>query len=191
LIAEVMLQRTKAEQVLPVYKAFVKEFPNAKIAARGNSDRIRILLRSLGLRWRVEKILELTNELASKDGKIPCSQEELVKLPGIGLYIANAFLCFHEATRAPVIDRNAVRLWGRVFGFQTDSETHRRKQFIKLVTLLTPSKYFRQFNYAVLDLSRAICKRKPLCSSCPLLTLCAYPRNILTPRVNGNKEGYR
>lgn len=174
LIAETMLQRTKAEQVLSIYQAFIKRYPKIRDAAKENPDRIRRMLEPLGLRWRTEKILELIEELASRNERIPETENELIKLPGIGLYIASAFLSMHKGVKAPIIDRNAVRLWSRIFGFSTDSETHRKRWFIEIADRMTPQDRFKRFNYAVLDFARRICKPKPVCSKCPLTSYCKY-----------------
>ena len=52
------------------------------------------------------------------------------KLPGVGPYITNAFLSFFANQKAPIIDRNAVRLWSRVFKFEVDAETHKKNGLV-------------------------------------------------------------
>jgi len=174
LVAEIMLQRTKAEQVLSVYREFVKKYPKIRDAAKEDPDRIRRMLQPLGLRWRTEKVIDLIEELTSRNEQIPETEDELIRLPGIGLYAASAFLSFHKGVKASIIDRNAVRLWSRIFGFFTDSETHRKMWFIELTDRMTPQAQFKQFNYAVLDFARMICKPKPACNKCPLTSFCRY-----------------
>lgn len=174
LIAEIMLQRTKAEQVLPVYESFAKRYPSIWAAANEDPDKIRQLFQPLGLRWRTEKVLRLIRELGSKEEQIPDTPDKLIKLPGVGTYIVNAFLSTHRGVKAPIIDRNAVRLWSRIFGFNTDPETQRKKWFIKLAERMTPEEDFRQFNYAVLDFTRMICRTKPACDKCPITIHCEY-----------------
>jgi len=183
-----MLQRTRAEQVQPVYELFVKRYPSVQVAAKENPDRIRYLLNSLGLKWRTEKILEVIGVLA-KDGLVPRNRNELIKLPGVGSYVANAFLSLFANTRAPITDRNAVRIWGRIFGFEAGSETHRKKWFIDLAEEMTPEMNFRLFNYAVLDLSRTICKVKPDCNNCPLRPHCSYFCALKSVRAVSNERG--
>lgn len=178
LIAEIMLQRTRAEQVQPIYEIFVRKYSSVQDAARENPNQLRQLLSSLGLRWRIEKILELVAKLNSRGGKIPSSRKELTKLPGVGAYAANALLSAQDGVKAPIIDRNAVRLWGRMLGFNTDSETHRKRWFINLANQLTPRESFKEFNYAVLDFTRTICKPKPLCNKCPLTSYCRYFQEV-------------
>lgn len=139
------------------------------------------MLEPLGLRWRTERILQLVAELAERNGKVPDTKEELLKLPGVGLYATNAFLSMHIGRKEPVLDGNAVRLWSRIFGFSTDPETRRKGWFIKLATCMTPGHHAKRFNFALLDFTRAVCKLKPLCNKCPLASSCAYYKRTAKP----------
>jgi A/G-specific adenine glycosylase len=178
LIAEVMLQRTKAEQVLPVYITFTSKYVTPEEVCFENSQTIEEILKPLGLHWRVKLILNLSKCLS--DCKlIPDSFDGLTKLPAIGQYVASAYLSLHNNQWYPLIDANTVRVWGRVFGFETNAETRRKKSFKELVTRLTPPDNFRAFNYAILDFSAIICGKKPLCNKCVLSEKCLYNlRNI-------------
>ena len=169
-----MLQRTRAEQVAPVYIEFVQKYPDFKNALDENPEKIIELISRLGLTWRAEKVIELLDALSKTDGKIPEKKGELIQLPGVGAYIANAFLSLHKGVKAPITDSNAVRLWSRVIGFKPEGEIRRRKWFTELCLQLTPDKEFREYNYALLDFCRKICKTKPMCKECPLNTVCNY-----------------
>jgi len=48
------------------------------------------------------------------------------------------------------------------------------KWFINFVERITPSDRFKEFNYAVLDFTRTICKIKPRCEICPMINYCDY-----------------
>ena len=63
LVAEMMLQRTKAEQVEPIYNAFTVRYETPSDALRANRDNLISLLKPLGLNWRIEKILECIKTL--------------------------------------------------------------------------------------------------------------------------------
>ncbi|MBQ2644295.1 hypothetical protein IJG14_01815 [bacterium] len=106
---------------------------------------------------------------------VPESKEELIKLPGVGEYVASAYLSLHQNKRAVIIDSNVVRLYGRFFGFETDGETRRKKWFIDLANKLTPKRNFYLYNYSLLDFPRNICTQKPNCTKCILKLKCIYP----------------
>ena len=174
LITEVMLQRTRAEQVVPIYITFVKRYPDYRTAKEEDPETIIELISRLGLSWRARKVIELLKTLSEKNGMIPTTKEELTNLPGIGEYIANAFLSLHCGIKAPITDANAVRVWSRILGFERKGEIHRMKWFSDLCMRLTPDDEHKVFNYALLDFSRKICKTKPQCEECPLQAECRY-----------------
>jgi len=171
LIAEVMLQRTRAEQVEAIYRSFVELMPS--LESEFSEEKLREILKPLGLNWRIEKIIELIKVLKIKK-EVPSSYDELVALPGVGDYAASAFLSFHQNKRKPLIDSNAVRLWSRVFGLKAGPGSRRNREFRTIIDRVTPSSEFKEFNYAVLDLSRMICTSKPLCSLCPIGNYCKF-----------------
>jgi len=173
LIAEMMLQRTKAEQVLNIYQEFVEKYPSIMKAVKADPKEVRRLLKPLGLNWRIDNIIKLI-ELLGKKGKVPHNYSELLELPGIGQYVASAYLTLHKNECLPLIDSNAVRLWGRLFGLEINRESRRNKKFIELVKKITPSKNCRLFNLGVLDLTRKICKTIPNHNKCPLNLICEY-----------------
>lgn len=174
LLAEMLLQRTKAEQVAPVFQFLLKKYPTSEEASKEDPSKMLEILKPLGLRWRAHKIIELIRELDCKRGQIPETTESLLKLPGIGNYAASAYLTFHVNKRALIIDSNSVRLWSRVFGFKADGETRRKKWFIKLVDDMTPVVTHKEFNYSVLDHTRAVCKPRPRCEICPISSWCCH-----------------
>jgi len=173
LIAELMLQRTKAEQVLPVYNDFVELCPSLEAAKDVSESQIRAILHPLGLNWRIDNIVELVNVLTKK-GHVPLEYDSLVKLEGVGPYVASAFLSFHASIRLSIIDSNVVRLWGRIFSLKTNTETRRKKWFKQLADEMMPHENFKAFNYSLLDFTRAICKPKPDCTTCPIKKYCNY-----------------
>lgn len=169
LVAEIMLQRTKAEQVVPVYEDFASRYPAPEDYARDTQRRV---FRSLGLYWREKELRSLAATLSSRN--IPVTKADLLKLPGIGSYIAAAYLSLHRNKREPIIDSNVVRLYGRFFGFKTHGETRRKRWFVGLSGYLTPSIDFKDYNYALIDFTRAICRPKPLCHECILKSRCSF-----------------
>lgn len=179
LIVELLLQRTKAEQVIPVYGQFKKKFPGPLSLSRANIKDIEKIIYPLGLKWRAGSILKLGNEIYSIYKGIPPLQiEELLKLSGVGPYAAGAYLSLHGGVRAIIPDANMVRILGRVFGFQYHAETRKDKGFLSLCNYLTPKRKFKEFNYAILDFGREICTPKnPKHTICPLKNICYYYKN--------------
>jgi len=168
-----MLQRTRAEKVKEIYTLLL---PNNSSIEEITVDSVLLndLLKPLGLEWRNKKIIELIKKLKEPSFKLPNTIEELLELPGVGVYIANAFVSLYFGKKAPIIDGNAVRVWGRVFTLKIDEETHKKKWFFDICLTLTPENNFKQFNFALLDLSRKICIKKPKCDQCPINVYCEF-----------------
>jgi len=172
LVAEIMLQRTRADQVIPVYHTFCNNYPTPLDFI---NDKASNVFANLGLYWRSEQLRKLSEIISDTD--IPSDKKELLKLPGVGNYIASAYRSLHLGIRDYIIDSNVVRLYGRYFGYRTDAETRRKKWFIQLAYRLTPKQKFKEYNYGLIDYTREICKIKPLCSICKLNRKCHYYQN--------------
>jgi len=177
LAAEIMLQRTKADQVLPVFMRFAAKYREpADFVARPTP-----LFSELGLPIRDDQFLAL-NRTTIIVG-LPNEKAKLLELPGVGDYIASAFLSLHLEKRAALIDANTVRVYGRFFGFETDPETRRKRWLVELAEEITPMRVFRDYNYAIIDFSREICTpRKPQHEMCPLRRKCRYLQNVVDKR---------
>lgn len=170
-----MLQRTRAPQVVVPFRRFQERFKTPHALASESPARLRRLLASLGLRWRIDGLRKLGLELVTSfGGEIPGDETALRSLPGIGPYAAAAFRSMHLGLPSPIIDGNVVRFYGRMFGFQTDGET-RRKPFVGILAArMTPRRGVRAFNYAMIDFTRSICAQRPRCPECPMQALCDY-----------------
>jgi len=169
LVAEIMLQRTKAEQAESIYSKFIKKYQSPSDFLK-NPD--KDLFKNLGLPERNRQFLDLNKRLSKT--KIPQEKDLLLSLPGIGEYISSAFLSLHLDKRAYLIDSNIIRVYGRFFGFEHNAETRRKKWFVSLANAMTPKRNHKFYNYSLIDFSRDMCRLKPLCQKCPMRKKCVY-----------------
>lgn len=184
LLAEVLLQRTRANSVVPVYQQFIFAFTTPSKLGRAPLEKIKKLLYPLGLRWRAPLIKKLGQALHSHGGNPPPSFTELITLPGVGPYAAAAYLGFHTNSRAVIIDANVVRFLCRLIGYHYDGETRRKQWLLDFADRMTPARNVKKYNYAVLDFTMQICTTRPKCEQCPVgPTLCIYGRKILNARA--------
>lgn len=174
LVAEVMLQRTRADQVVPVFEEFVRRYPTSLHATRSPARSFTNLLRPLGLRWRARALRNLSRILSKRSVGVPSTLDELKRLPGVGDYAAAAFSTFHLESPTTIIDSNIVRLYGRFFGFRTGPETRRNRAFRVLAGKVQPTKNGRLFAFGLLDFTRSVCTPRPHCVICPLRNKCSY-----------------
>jgi len=174
LIAEILLQRTKAEQVVPVYRKIIHSFPNFTYLLKTSLANLEKILFPLGLsEEKAKRLKELAFIVINNySGQIPSNINQLKKLPGVGEYIARAVLCFGYKEKIAIIDVNVVRIYKRYFGITTKSDIRRNKSFIDFSDSII-TKYPDLFNYSLLDFAALICKSgNPLCFICPLTKTC-------------------
>lgn len=191
LMAEVMLHRTQAPQVVPVYLSFLAQYSTISASAQATKQDLHAILYALGLRWRIDLVYEMISDLVSRfDGRVPQEKDDLLSLPGVSQYIAGAVRCFTWNLPEPLIDTNTVRVVGRLFGLKVKDSSRRDRCFGDLVAGLVDREAPRAYNYSLLDLADQICTKKhsPKCSQCPVLSYCAFGIHAATWPVGGRKE---
>jgi len=176
LVSEVLLHRTKANQVVPVYKELVERFKTIKELSGSSLEEIVKINQSNGLRWRSESLHRMAQEIVQKyTGKIPSEKSELESLPGISHYIASAVRCFAFGYPEVLLDTNTVRILGRVFGTKVVDSSRRSKLFSNLYSNIIDRNQPREFNYAMIDLGALVCTpRNPRHHHCPVNEMCEY-----------------
>jgi A/G-specific adenine glycosylase len=175
LIAELLLQRTRADLIGPLYREFLDAFPNAAALAAADQQEIDALLRPLGLAKRTSRFVALGLALVERHaGRVPRSRKALLALPGVGPYTANAVLTLAFGRRVPLLDPNIIRLLHRALGLRSERRRPRSDaQLWERVAELLPSRRSREFSLGLLDLGAVICRaRRPRCSECPLRSRC-------------------
>ena len=179
LLAELMLRRTRAAQVAPVYAAFTTRYPDARSLAAADAGDVAGALRPLGLTWRVPAFTAVARALvADHGGAVPASYAALAALPGVGDYVASAVCCFAYGQALPLVDTNTVRVAGRLVGRATHAGSRRHRWLRELLAELVDPEEPRAYHYALLDLAATICTpARPACPRCPLRGSCAIGRN--------------
>jgi len=174
LIAEMMLRRTQAKQVVPVYNQFILQYPDPQSLVNAPTEEVIQVLYPLGLAWRAPAFQQIAQVLITDyNGKIPDQYETLLTLPGVGDYVASAVCCFAFNQAIPIIDTNTVRVAGRLFGIPTHAESRRRQPVRHLLKNLLDYQNPRIYNYSLLDFAASVCiPVSPHCEDCPLFAQC-------------------
>ena len=182
LLAEVLLHRTRADQVAPAYQALIEQYPTIDLVADADPAALRELLKSLGLRWRVDLLLQMARRITDTHrGRVPRDSDLLQSLPGVGPYIAAAVRCFAYGEAEPILDTNTVRIASRVFDLPRNDSSRRSRGYRELIGQLVDSSRPKQFNYAMLDHGALVCQsRTPMCGACPVQPLCITGRRTST-----------
>lgn len=177
LVSEVLLQKTKASKVVPVYIKFVKKYPTIKILQNAKIFDVKKILKSLGLIYRAERLISIAKNLFTYNhGKVPCQRDQLLNLKGLGEYVSFAVMCFAFNKKVPIVDNNIVRLFERIFGYVSSKKRPRDDASLwKLAESLLPKRNIENYNYALLDFGALQCTAKnPQHAKCPLRNICKY-----------------
>lgn len=181
LAAEILLQRTRAAQVRPVYLEFRDTYPTAASLVSAGPAGVREITDRLGLHWRGDLLYRAAQLVSESGGIPPDSIDALRRIPGVGPYTAAAWLSLHRQKRAVIVDANVSRWLSRMTGLPHERDPRHVRWVNELADELTPRRVFRDYNYAVLDFTMAICTpRVPRCDVCPIRQDCWYGRNIAT-----------
>lgn len=177
-LAEVLLQRTRAETVAAFLPDFVTRYRSWRSLSRASYRELETVLRPLGLsRRRATALRALSQALIKRASRIPHTQSDLEVLPGVGQYIANAILVMVYGRPAPLLDSNMARVLERCFGPRRLADIRHDPHLQQLSLLLVCCKDSRRINLALLDLGALVCgPRAPRCTICPLRRLCLYRR---------------
>lgn len=175
-VAEVLLHRTRAGQVVPLYYALLARYPDIQALSTADSEELHTLLNGGGLRWRVDALRHAAQQIASRfGGAVPRQRSELEGLPGVGHYIATAVRCFAYGEPEAIVDTNTVRVVARVLGWEITDSLRRSRKFRAAIDEVLDRERPREFNYALLDLAALVCTpRNPQCTACPIVKFCSY-----------------
>ncbi|MCP5103879.1 MAG: DNA glycosylase, partial [bacterium] len=128
----------------------------------------------LGLHWRSSHFIKAAKYVIENfNGEFPDNREELLKIPGVGDYVAGAILtvCFNKPEY--VVDSNIARFINRFYGLNLNGEIRRKKKIIDLAKELFNTAEPGTFLFAILDFTFRVCKpQKPDCSNCVINQSC-------------------
>lgn len=178
LVSEVLLQRTRAEQVEPIYLEFKSRFPTYKALLAADNDTLDTITSGLGIHKRTATILQLAQWIDEHNGHMPESPDELEEIRGIGPYTSAAWLSLHQGTRATIVDANVFRWLARTTCQDYGRDPRGVDWVYELADALTPPRAFTAYNYAVLDFTMTICTpANPKCPSCPIRQYCCFGKS--------------
>jgi A/G-specific adenine glycosylase len=163
LVSEVMLQQTQAARVVPRWLAWLERWPSVEsLASAPTADVIRAW-QGLGYNRRALNLQRAARVVAERGWP-----EELVELPGVGPYTADAVACFAFGLPVLPVDVNVRRVQER-----------------------TGERFDHTCAQALMDLGATVCiARVPRCEACPLASACPSRGRRFEPlRRQGPFEG--
>jgi len=174
LVAEILLQKTAAAKVEPVYTDLISTHPSLAALAQADQERLADRIYTLGLQNQRSKALIKIGQILQDSG-VPDDAEALLELPYVGRYAANATLCFAFGEPRPIVDANVVRVYNRIFDKTFE---YRDEEAWSFAAAVLPGERARRFNLAILDFAAEVCAPKvPNCDQCFFTGACDYYRS--------------
>ena len=189
LVSEFMLQQTPVNRVLPVYNEWMERWPTAADLAKATPAEVITAWGRLGYPRRALRLHECAKVITKElNGKIPTTEVELRKLPGVGEYTAAAMVAFAFSGRSLVLDINIRRLFVRLFdGAESPTTSATKEEKVRYEELI-PKKEPHIWAAATMELGALVCtSQSPKCAICPVADKCLwrsldYPKSDLVKR---------
>jgi len=180
LVSEFMLQQTGAKQIEKKLPLFLKQFPNARALAKASRSDVLRAWQGLGYNRRALNLHAAAKALAAKKA-FPKTLEDLLALPGVGLYTASAVLAFSFNEDVPVVDVNVQRVLSRLWKPMKERQDKLPvAEIVELDRHILPTGKSSLWHEALMDLGSTICtKQKPSCGECPVRGDCPSARYLL------------
>lgn len=171
-VAEVMLQQTRVEVVIPAYARFLRVFPSLRRLAAAAVDDVLAQWSGLGYYTRARALHRAAGLLVARGARrFPDDYVQARSLPGVGAYTAAAVLSIAYGRSYAAVDGNIVRVLSRLEGLarpDAKGEPH-----ASLAAALLDRRRPGDWNQALMELGQTICLPKaPRCGECPLRCHC-------------------
>lgn len=181
-IAEIMLQQTQVQTVIPYFERFIARFPSIEILSKASDDEVLSQWSGLGYYSRARNIHRTAKIIVEQyQGDFPKELNDLLSFPGIGPSTAAAIAsqAFNQATA--ILDGNVIRVLSRHFmveGWHGISQV--KKKLWELANACMSPDHCADYTQAIMDLGATCCTKKPQCSQCPVQTTCQAYLNQVT-----------
>ncbi len=172
-LSEIMLQQTTVKAVIPYYQRFLERWPTVADLAAAKLDDVLAEWAGLGYYSRARNLHKCAIVVLERCGGVfPCTEAELLALPGVGPYTAAAIAAIAFGQQTTPVDGNVERVVARLFAVHQPLPGA-KYELRRLAATLTPAKRSGDFAQAMMDLGATICTpKRPSCLVCPLQQDC-------------------
>jgi A/G-specific adenine glycosylase len=173
-----MLQQTQVMRVTERFTAFLERFPTVHDLAAADEQEVLALWSGLGYYRRARHLHAAARVIVLEhSGRVPCSPEDLMRLPGVGRYSAGSIASIVFRQRTPIVDGNVRRILARWFAHANPLDERNQWAWSQAHALVQAAESPGVFNEAMMELGATVCTPKnPKCASCPVAAFCAANR---------------
>ena len=180
LLTEILLQRTKGSMVKQIWRDVMTSVKPINHNFKINIKVLNKAIRKIGIFNRVQTIENLNYKMVQYfRKKVPKNFDELMNLPGVGIYIAAAVRTFAFNIPDFPVDSNAFRFISRFYGIKIAGKKSEARQIREFMNIIISAKKPKEFVYGFLDFCSVICSPlSPKCNKCRLCNKCVYNKNL-------------
>jgi A/G-specific adenine glycosylase len=188
LVSEVMLQQTQASRVVEAFPVFMERFPDVgSLAAASRGDVVRAW-GGLGYPRRAASLHDAARRIVREHaGSVPADVTALLALPGIGPYTAAAITSIAYRIPVAAIDTNVRKVVARL-EFAAEPDEVAEADIVRAASRWLASEAPGDWNQAVMNLGREVCRPTPRCDVCPLAGACAFRARGRVGRRSGRRQ---
>ena len=198
LVATILSAQCTDVRVNQVTPALFARYPDAATLAKAEPEELEPEIQSTGFfRMKSNSLVKMARALMrDHGGEVPANMDALVVLPGVGRKTANVVLGHALGVPGFPVDRHVLRVTNRIGLVKSEDP-----EIVEaaLTSVLPPARWTQASDTLILH-GRRICKPKPLCDRCGVLTSCAFgrrtvgtmrSRRTLTAKPKRRKKGAR
>lgn len=171
LLAVVLSAQTTDVSVNKVTPELFKKYETPKQLAQADEKEVAEIIRTIGMyRTKSKNIINLAKMLVEKyDGIVPESDEELVKLPGVGRKTANVVMAVGFGHQRIAVDTHVFRVSNRI-GLVNESDV--LKTELALMKTIPENRWTKTHHILIFHGRRCCTARNPKCDECVIKDLC-------------------
>ena len=171
LLAVVLSAQTTDVSVNKVTPELFKKYETPKQLAQADEKEVAEIIRTIGMyRTKSKNIINLAKMLVEKyDGIVPESDEELVKLPGVGRKTANVVMAVGFGHQRIAVDTHVFRVSNRI-GLVNESDV--LKTELALMKTIPENRWTKTHHNLIFHGRRCCTARNPKCDECVIKDLC-------------------
>jgi endonuclease-3 len=176
LVATILSAQSTDARVNMVTPALFVKYPNAAALASARPASLEKQIKSTGFfRQKSKALIGMARALvADHGGEVPADMARLTRLPGVGRKTANVVLGHALGVPGLPVDRHVLRVSNRIGIAEGDDPVTVEAQLCEKL----PSQMWTLASDVQILHGRRICRPKPLCEKCLVITDCNYYRSL-------------
>lgn len=171
LVAVALSAQTTDVSVNKVTPDLFEKYPTAYELAQADENDVIDIIKTIGMyKTKSKNIINMSKKLVEDyDGEVPESDEELVKLPGVGRKTANVVMSVGFGHQRIAVDTHVFRVANRI---GIVDEPNVLKTELALMKAIPENRWSKTHHSLIFHGRRCCSARNPNCEECPIKDIC-------------------